>query len=103
MSYSYITLLPNSLKTILPEIFNILIFGLIYQNRSIEYYSNNKISTTSVVGWQSIGIFIITGILYLNSVLPEATIFNGILINQYYANIFKIFLVFLAAIVLIIL
>ena len=108
MSYSYITLLSNSLKTILPEIFLIssifivLLFGLIYQNRSIEYYSNNKISTTSVVGWQSIGIFIITGILYLNSVLPEATIFNGILINQYYANIFKIFLVFLAAIVLII-
>ena len=71
MSYSYITLLSNSLKTILPEIFLIssifivLLFGLIYQNRSIEYYSNSKISTTSVVGWQSIGIFIITGILYL--------------------------------------
>ena len=48
MSYSYITLLSNSLKTTIPEIFLvtaisiILLFGLLYQDKSIPYYSNKK-------------------------------------------------------------
>lgn len=106
MSYTYISLLSNSLKGVLPEIFfiiaifTILIFGLIYQNRSIQYYSNNKISTTTIIGWHHIGILFIVGLLYLNSSLPEATLFNGILINQYYSNLFKLFLVICTFLVL---
>jgi NADH-quinone oxidoreductase subunit N len=107
MSYSYITLLSNSLKVTIPEIFLvvaisiILLFGLVYQDKSIACYSNKKITTTSIIGWQHIGVFLIVAILYYNSEFPEATIFNGILINQSYANIFKIFLVLSSFIVLI--
>jgi hypothetical protein len=41
-------------------------------------------------------------ILYSNCALPEASLFNGILINQYYSNIFKFLLVLLTTLVLII-
>jgi hypothetical protein len=39
---------------------------------------------------------------YLEIIAELVSIFNGILINQYYSNIFKIFLVLLAGIVLLI-
>jgi hypothetical protein len=36
----------------------------------------------------------------MNSALPEATLLNGIVINQYYSNLFKIFLIISTLLVL---